>query len=289
LLPGASQRIVSALGWRVEPHHAGFVCWVVLLVALSTWLNLRGIKWTTHANQVMTALMFLVITVFVVDAVRFIVAQQGTGGLFSSLPFYNPATFNLRAVGGATSVAALTYIGFDGITTLAEDVREPKRCVPLAILIVCVLIGLCAFLLVYLAQLAWPDYAAFADPDTAFFDVCSRVGGQFLFDAMTVILAVACLGSALTGQVGAARILFGMGRDNALPRFLARLDRRNNPALNIWLIGIVVLTASLTLKYEDDATIINFGAFLAFMGSESGRHPRILFPSSARAQAPRVL
>jgi putrescine importer len=77
---------------------------------------------------------------------------------------------------------------------------------------------------------------------------------------------VACLGSALTGQVGAARILFGMGRDNALPRFFARLDRRDNPVLNIWIMGILALIGSLSLPYEDAVTWVNFGAFLAFMG-----------------------
>jgi putrescine importer len=132
--------------------------------------------------------------------------------------------------------------------------------------LVCLLIGICVGAQVYLAQRAWPDYTTFKDPDTAFFDVCDRVGGKLLLNAMASILAVACLGSALTGQVGAARILFGMGRDNALPGFFARLDRRDNPVLNIWLIGILALIGGLVLNYEKAATLINFGAFLAFMG-----------------------
>jgi len=192
--------------------------------------------------------------------------HQGWVGLFSTEPFYNPRTFNLGAVGTATSLAALTYIGFDGITTLSEDVKDPKRTVPLSIVLVCVLIGLCAFVQVYLAQRVWPDYATFKDLDTAFFDVCELVGGKALFNALALIMAVACLGSALTGQVGAARILFGMGRDNALPRFFARLDRRNNPVLNIWIIGVLCLAGALLLNYEKAATLINFGAFLAFLG-----------------------
>jgi amino acid transporter len=140
--------------------------------------------------------------------------------------------------------------------------------VPPAIVLVCLVIGICAVLEMYLGQRVWPDYASFKDEDlpTAFFDICRRVGGNFLFDAMTVTMVVASLGSALTGQVGAARILFGMGRDNALPRFFARLDHRNNPVLNIWLIGIVVLAVSLLLNYEGAADLINFGAFLAFIG-----------------------
>src|SRR5258706_5222825 len=94
---------------------------------------------------------------------------------------------------------------------------------------------------------------------------------------MALVLAIACLGSALTGQVGAARILFGMGRDNALPRFFARLDRKNNPVLNIWLIGILVLAGALLLNYEKAATVINFGAFLAFLGVNAPVIREVLF------------
>ncbi len=266
LAPGWTHQTVAALGLPLDEQRAAFVFWVVLLVGLSTFLNVRGIKWTAHANQILTAVMFLVIALFLVQAVRYLWLKQGWAGLLSTAPFYNPSTFDLRAIGTATSLAALTYIGFDGITTLAEDVKEPKRTVPLAVVLVCLIIGLCVVSQVYLAQRAWPDYTTFKDPDTAFFDVCRLVGGMFLLNAMAIILAVACLGSALTGQVGAARILFGMGRDNALPKFFARLDRRDNPVLNIWLIGLLALIGGLVLNYEKAATLINFGAFLAFMG-----------------------
>jgi putrescine importer len=266
LAPGWTQHAVASLGLPFDAQRVAFVVWVVLLISLTTFLNVRGIQWTAHANQVLTGVMFLVIAIFLVQAVRYLWLEQGLAWLLSTKPFYNPRTFNLGAIGTATSLAALTYIGFDGITTLAEDVKEPKRTVPLAVVLVCVIIGLCVGLQVYLAQRAWPDYTTFKDPDTAFFDVCKLVGGTFLLNAMAVILAVACLGSALTGQVGAARILFGMGRDNALPKFFARLNKRDNPVLNIWLIGMLALLGALLLNYEKAATLINFGAFLAFMG-----------------------
>ncbi len=266
LAPGVSNKLVGALGLAHSAEHAVFVLWVIAFIAAMTFLNLRGIKWTALANQIMTAAMFLVIGIFTVEAIRFLWARQGWSGLLSTEPFYNPHTFNLRAVATGTSLAALTYIGFDGITTLSEEVKEPKRNVPLAITLVCVIIGLCAGVMVYLAQRVWPDYTTFKDLDTAYFDVCRLVGGRFLFNAMTLIMAVACLGSALTGQVGAARILFGMGRDRALPGFFARLDHKKNPVLNIWIIGILSLAICPWLPYERAVALINFGAFMAFMG-----------------------
>lgn len=240
---------------------------VILFAATMTLLNLRGIQWTARANQILLAGMCIVMAIFLVEAVAFLWKAAHWSALLSTKPFYNPATFNFRAVWTATSFAALTYIGFDGITTLAEDVNEPKRTVPLATVLVCFFTGIFGGLQVYLAHLVWPDYTTFPNLDTAFFDVSQRVGGTFLFNAMAVVLAVACLGSGITGQVGAARILFGMGRDNALPsRFFARLDKRNSPSLNIWLIGIFALACAFKLKYELLGQLINFGAFIAFMG-----------------------
>jgi len=266
LAPAFSKHLVTALGLSADPQKVGFYFWVILFTVLITVLNVRGIKWTASANLIMTAIMFLVVAIFVVEALAWVMNHHGASGLFSLDPIYKPQTFSLRAVGTATSLAALTYIGFDGITTLAEDVREPKRTVPIAVVLVCLVIGICATLQVYLAQLVWPDFNSFKDPDTAFFDVCSVVGGKFLLDSFTLVMAIACIGSALTGQVGAARILFGMGRDKALPSFFARLNAGGNPVRNIWILGGLLLIGALALNYEQAANLVNFGAFIAFMG-----------------------
>ncbi len=240
---------------------------VLLFAGTMTFLNLRGIQWTARANEILLAFMCLVVGVFFVEATMYLAKHGDWRALFSTEPFYNSSTFHWRGVAAATSFAALTYIGFDGITTLAEDTKEPRRTVPLATVLVCLLTGILSGAQVYLAQRVWPDYQTFKDPDTAFFDVSARIGGPFLFNAMAVTLAVACLGSGLTGQVGAARLLFGMGRDQALPpKFFARLDpRRNSPNLNIWLIGGLAALGAFKLPYELVGSLLNFGALLAFM------------------------
>jgi len=235
--------------------------------ALITVLNLAGIRWTARANQVLLAGMCAVIGVFIILAIRYIFVGHGWGGFFSMKPFYDPQTFKLGTMATATSFATLTYIGFDGVTTLAEDVENPRRNVLLATVLVVLFTGVFSGIQVYLAQLVWPDYH-FARPETAFMDVCQRVGGILLFHAMWAVLIVASFGSALTGQVGAARILFGMGRDNVLPRkvFSYLHPRRNTPAINIAVIGLLAFAVSLILNYDRTAEILNSGALLAFVG-----------------------
>ena len=106
------------------------------------------------------------------------------------------------------------------------------------------------------------------NPETAFYDVSARVGGTILFDAIAVILFIACLGSGLAGQVGAARLLFAMGRDNIVPRkIFAHLNVKSaTPNYNILIMGGLTLIGSLLLSYQGAAELLNFGAFLAFMG-----------------------
>jgi amino acid transporter len=204
-----------------------------------------------------------VISAFIVLAVRYL----GAGGLVSALPFYDPATFRLSTVLTATSVAALTYGGFDGVTTLAEEVENPRRNVMLAAVGVVLFTGIFGGLQIYLAQLVWPDYKTFGNLETAFLDVSRKVGGEWMFQSLAVVLIVASFGSGLTAQTGVARLLYSMGRSGALPGVFARLDGRTaSPVGNVLLVGVLACAGALVLNYERSAELINFGAFLAFMG-----------------------
>jgi putrescine importer len=233
-----------------------------------TILNLRGIRYTARANEVMLVFMFAVLLGFIVLAVKYLVVRHGIGGLFSIQPLYNPATFNASDIASATSFAALTYLGFDAVTTLAEDVKNPRRNVLLAAVFVCLFTGLFGGLLVYLAHLAWPDYTTFNNVETAFIDVTGRVGGPWLFQAMAILLVVANIGAGLTSQVGAARLMFGMGREDVIPRrIFGRLHPvRNTPWINILILGILAFFGAQVMSYELTAELLNFGAFLGFMG-----------------------
>jgi len=264
--------ISTALHERYVPG-IPFAVWAAIIAAIITLLNLRGIRSSARANKVLLFLMFVVVGFFIVLAVRYLFYSEGWSGLFSIQPFYDPKTFNSHRIWTATSFAALTYIGFDGVTTLAEDVENPKRNVLLATVLVCLFTGVFGGFEVYLGQRVWPDWRTFPDLVTAFMDICSRVGGPILFNAMGVILILAAFGSGLTGGLGAARLLFGMGRDNVLPRkvFGYLSPGSSTPTYNILIIGVLTFAGAVMLNsignaYEHAGELLNFGAFLAFMG-----------------------
>ena len=245
-----------------------YTAWVILFAFVITWLNLLGIKATARTNNVLLFVMYAVVFAFLVLAVRFIFHFSGLHGLFTSAPFYTPGTTSVQSIATATSLAALTYIGFDGITTLSEEAINPRKTVLRATVLVCVITGVVSALQVYFAQIVWPDYKSFPQLETAFMDVSRRVGGTNLFLAMGVVLILASVGSGLSGQAGAARLLYGMGRDEALPRkVFGHLGAKHSvPTYNILFIGVVTLVGSMFLNWEKAAEVLNFGAFLAFMG-----------------------
>jgi putrescine importer len=237
-------------------------------LGLITFLNLRGIRSTARTNQLLVYFMGGVIVTFVLLAIRYLYIRQGWHGLFSIQPIYNPSTFQVRPLATGTSLAALTYIGFDGVSILAEEAEKPRRDVLLASVLVCIFTGLFSGLQVYLAQRVWPDYRNLANPETAFMDVGQVVGGALLFGGLGVMLIVSSFGCGLAGHVGAARLLFSMGRDNVIPGAVFGYVHPESkiPTYNVWIIGAVSYAATLLIGWQRAAELLNFGAFLAFMG-----------------------
>ena len=244
-----------------------YPAWVALFAVLFTALNLRGVKASARTNEVLAVAMFVVLALFLASGARYLIGLH-LGRRELLLPFYNRETFSWPVVLTGASIASLTYIGFDGISTLSEEVENPRRNIMLATVLTCLIIGVLASVQVYVAQLVWGDWRGFPDVDTAFVYVAGKAGGAVMFQVLNVTLLVANFGSGAGSHLGAARLLYGMGRENALPsQFFGVIDpRRNIPRNNVLLVGAVALAGGLTLTYQLGAEMLNFGAFIAFMG-----------------------
>jgi len=253
-----------------------YAVWAVFFALLFTSLNLRGIKASARTNEWLAAAMSVVIVMFFVAAVRYILRVGSLDAEFFTRPFYNPETFSLPLVLTGTSIAVLTYIGFDGISTLSEEVENPRRNILWATVLTCVVTGILASLEVYAAQLVWPASKPFPDVDTAYVHVAGLVGGVILFHVVNMTLLVATIGSGSGAQLAAARLLYGMGRDNALPKkFFGAIDpKRNIPRNNVLFTGGLALLGAFVMSYQLGAEMLNFGAFIAFMGVNAASFTR---------------
>jgi putrescine importer len=252
ILPGAPY-------WLLALFYAGFF----------TVLNLRGVKTSARINDVLAAGMSIVVVVFFAFIIRFLWGLHEYGAAFFAQPFYNPATFSFSRVFQGTSIAVLSYIGFDAISTFSEEVENPRRNILFATVLVCIITGVLSSLEVYAAQLVWGSKPFAADKvESAFPIVAQQVGGFFLFQLLNFTILIANIGSGMGAQLAAARLLYGMGRNDAIPKgFFGKISAsRHIPQNNVILIGIIALAGAFIITYERGAELLNFGAFIAFMG-----------------------
>ena len=244
-----------------------YLVWALLFTAAITWVNLRGIRYTMRANTVLMAILSTAAALFAVLAVRAIVTAGGWSALWSAKAIWNPSSFSTRTLMLGAGISALSYIGFDAVTTLAEDAREPGRDMGFATIAVCLVQTVICVITVYLASIVWPDFRTFPQAETAILDLGTQIGGRPFFLWLTFVLLVAGLASAMTGQAGASRLLLGMGRDGVIPRKLfGTLDAvHGSPSRGIWFMAAITMVGSLLAEFQLIVELLNFGAFAGFI------------------------
>ena len=273
-----------------------YYVWILFFAGFFTWTNLRGIKTSARLNEALCAGMVVVVLLFLGCVIHAVWGIQHDPGYFTH-PFYEAANFHLRYLLAGTSVAVLTYIGFDAISTLSEEVENPRRNIMLATVLVCLITGLLSGLEVYAAQLIWGSKPfASSQVESAFAMVSGKAGGMILFQIVNFTLLIANMGSGMGSQLAAGRLLYGMGRGNALPKsFFGVIEPKHRiPRNNILLIGFVALAGAGLMEffsnklgggaYEIGAQALNFGVLISFMGVNASsfiyhwRHPECRKP-----------
>ena len=244
-----------------------YAFWAIFFALLFTGLNLRGIRATARTNEILTVVMGLVVVWTITAMVRYVLNQNPAAADFVR-PFYDPQMFSWRAISNGASIAVLTYIGFDGISTLSEEVKNPRRNILLGTVGTCLIIGILSVIQVYWGQMVWPAREAYPDIDTAYIHIAGRAGGEALFMTLSWILVLATIGSASGAMLAGARLLYGMGRDGAIPKsFFGYIHPvRRVPSRNVLLIGGACLIGAFLISYQMGAELLNFGALIGFMG-----------------------
>lgn len=243
--------------------------WVISAAAFGAVINTVGVKVSGRINVVLISAQVIFCIVLVALIAGFVVAGGGSGHLFVPEALLNVATFNGGNLLWAASILSVSFLGFDAVSTLAEETQEPRRVVPKAILIVCVGAGLGFAVISYFLQIAWPSaYSDLTDPDVGIFELLPRVGGDGLTTAFLITDQTASILCAMAAIAAVSRVLYGMGRDRLLPeRFFGRLSGRfGTPVNNILLTSVIALTA---VFYSDNllgaASLTSFGAITGFI------------------------
>ena len=234
--------------------------WLVINVVVTTIVNGLGIVLADRVNKTLMTLTGLGIAAFVVLCIGHL---AGNPPASLAAPLWNDST-TIAAVSGGAAIAAYSFLGFDAISTLSEETRDPAKNIPRGIFLAVIIGGVIFVVVSYVMQLVHPG-GAFKDSSTASYAMSVLVGGPVFANIVNLVVIVGGFASAMAIQASTSRLMFVMGRDGVLPRrFFGRLNARfNTPLLNLILIGVVAMFG-LGLSLDTATSFINFGAFLTF-------------------------
>lgn len=236
--------------------------WIVGFIVITSALNVIGLKVADKANLVLMSFQILVLAFFVGFSLHFLIGRSGAGSLVSSVPFVGAGGFGALTSGAA--IAAYSFLGFDAVSTLTEEARDPRKTIPRAIVAIALIGGVIFLVVSYVVTLVQPG-STFPNADSLAADVAKTIGGALFASIFIAGLIIGQFTSGLAAQASVARLLYAMGRDGVLPkRFFGALSARfDTPILNIFLCGVIGLGA-IFLDVTTSTSFINFGAFLAF-------------------------
>jgi amino acid transporter len=241
--------------------------WLAGFIAFNAAVNLLGIEFTARVNRYLLVMELVVVGLFV--ALGLVALYGGAGaGRLTLQPLYDARVFSWATVAGATSIAVLSFLGFDGISTLSEESRGGQAAVGRATVLSLLLVGLLFMVQTWIAT----DLSAgmtFSSPDTAFYEIAQRAGGDWL-RLVTIIAVVisSAIANAMAAQAAVSRILFAMARDGKLPAVLARVHPRyGTPYVSTLLVAAVSLGVGILFaeRLDELAKIVNFGALCGFV------------------------
>ena len=239
--------------------------WLAGFVALNAAANLVGVRVTARLYKALLALELLVLAWFVVVGLK---ALYGQGAGLTLAPLYDAHSFSLATVASATSIAVLSFLGFDGISTLSEESTGARDAIATATVASLLLIGALFVLQTWIAtDLARGTH--FSSAASAFYEIAARAGGSELRLAVTLAVVISFgIANSMAAQAAVSRVLFAMARDRKLPRALAAVHPRfKTPYVSILLVAAVSLLVGLFFyrRIDDLTLVVNFGALTSFM------------------------
>jgi amino acid transporter len=259
--------IVSAVALRPLFPGAPQWAWLLGFIGFNAVVNLVGIQFTARFNLYLLAMQLVTLGLFVILGLIALYSGLGAGGL-TFKPVYDPGVFSIATVAGATSIAVLSFLGFDGISTLSEETGGGRNSVGRATLLALLLVGALFIVQTWIAT----DLARgmqFTSPETAFYEITERAGGVWLRRITIGAVVIASgIANAMVAQAAVSRVLFAMARDGKLPAVLAKIHPRfKTPYVSTLLVACVSLVVGVVFstRLDDLSRIVNFGALTGFL------------------------
>lgn len=243
--------------------------WAIIFVVVNTAINLLGVSSLKMVNRIFLAIELVFVVIFVVIAVRAINGQSLPDVAWSATPIWNADAMSAALLAGALSIAVLSFLGFDGISTLAEESTGKKNPAGKAMLIALFLVATLFVTQTWLASLLAGGREAFGDDEVgnAFFLLVQAASSTGWMNAFFVVNVLAVgFANAMAAQAATSRLLYSMSRDRQLPSFLSKISARQVPMAAILVVSAlsIVLVLFFVGQIALISSLVNFGALFGF-------------------------
>jgi amino acid transporter len=242
--------------------------WLVLFIVINTLINYFGIEFTAKANNIILVFELIVLVIFIVVGV-IAIANHVNGAQFSFKPLYDPKYFSMHVVMSAVSIAVLSFLGFDAISTLSEETKGGAKTVGRATIYSLLIVGVLFMVQTWIAALIFPNFTNFKDVGNAFYQVASIAGGGWLGSLTAIATAISWgIANALVAQAAISRVLYSMARDHKLPKFFAKVHPKyQTPYVSTLFVAVISIVVGIAFVSQVGilSSFVNFGALTAFL------------------------
>lgn len=243
--------------------------YIVISIVIVTVFNLLGVKVAAGVDMILSIIGISFVAATIICSVIYITKGGGTGSVWVPEVLYNAETFTFSGVLAASAILCVAFLGYDAVTTLAEDTIEPEKNIGKAVLGVCLGAGIGFIITAYFMCAAWPTaWAEIEDSGIALTDFYIKIGYPVFNILFVWFNTIACIAIAISAQLAVSRIMYGMGRDGFLPKgFFGYLHPKTRvPVYNVLITSVVGLTAIIFIAdVTAAASLISFGALTGFL------------------------
>ncbi|WP_342044029.1 APC family permease [Bacillus sp. OTU530] len=235
--------------------------WIIGINIILAIVNIVGIKSVARISGFSVLLQIAFIVLLCALVIKDIVGGGGT--LVSASTFLHP-DMSLSTIFAGAAIICFCFLGFDAITTTAEETINPTKTIPKAIFIIVCIAAALYLSVSYFTKIAYPNFS-FHHPDTASMELIKLIGGNLLNAIFIAVLVVAIFTQGVSSVTSVSRFLYALGKEAILPRkvFASIHPRFQTPVLNIVIVSVISLI-SLFISLDTAVTFVSFGALTAF-------------------------
>lgn len=238
--------------------------WIIAMILMLTAINIFGIKSVAHVSGMSVLLQIGFILLFCILITKDILTGGSeTNSLFSLTPFFSNE-LQLSSVFSGAALICFCFLGFDAVTTMAEETIDAQKTISKAIFLIVLIAAAMYITISYLTQIAYPDFT-FTNPNNAAYSLVQLVGGNLLRSLFIIVLIIATFTQGVSSMTSVSRFLYALGRESILPNkfFTALHPKYKTPVANILFIALFSLLA-IFIPLDAAVMFVSFGALTAF-------------------------